>query len=269
MGDLWGTGVATGEHVDGAPIRRKDERLHYLRRPAVHLHDERLDLRLPPRLLAARPTLLFPSVHRSGSGTRCFTVHPLGNPGAQADLGGRPGTLVPTDPRGMAALLRSVREESRALGLPSTFEVTHHGPEVALPAFFAEIAVSEEGRPSDAEVSVLATAIVAAVPDPRDQVALAVGGGHYAPHFTDLVRSRRWAVGHILSRHALQELAPATARAAWAQTPGARGILYARAQDRDHPAFAGIGPALRDSEAPARDAEPARVSGRSPPTSGT
>ena len=269
VGARWGTAEPTGFHVEGAPVRQLEGGLLYVRRPGPHLHDERLDLRLPGPVRDLRPTLVFPSIHRSESKIRCFTVHPLGNPGGQADHGGRPRTLVPTDPWEMAATLRELAEEARALGLPATFEATHHGPELGLPAFFVEVALPEGTEPSDAEVSLLARAIRAAAPDPRDRVALAVGGGHYAPRFTDLARDRRWAFGHILCRHAFADLDAATARAASQATPQAEGVLYARAQDRDLPAFAGLGPALRDTEAPRRDDRPARPTSRSPPTSGT
>jgi len=265
----WGTAESTGVHVDGAAVRQLEGGLLCVRRPGPHLYDERLDLRLPGPLLDRRPTLVFPSIHRSESKIRCFTVHPLGNPGGQADHGGRPRTLVPTDPWRMTATLRGLAEEAGALGLPATFEATHHGPELGLPAFFAEVALPEGAEPSDAEVSVLAKAIRAAVPDPRDRVALAVGGGHYAPRFTDLAMDRRWAFGHILCRHAFADLDAATTRAASQATPKAEGVLYARAQDRELPAFAGLGPALRETDAPRRDDRPARPTSTSSPTSGT
>jgi len=269
VGDRWGTPSSTGEHLDGAAVRELEPRLLVVRRAGPHIHDERLDLRLPTSLAERRPTLLFPSVHRSESQQHCFTVHPLGNPGLRADLGGRPRTLVPTDPRAMTGLLRVLDESARSLGTTATFEATHHGPELAAPALFAEISVTEEVGPTREELTALAQAIRSFGPDPLDQVALAVGGGHYAPRFTDLARSRRWAFGHILSRHALDDLDPTTARAGLDATPGASGIVFARAQDRAHRAFAGLGPALRESDAPRRPDLSDRASARSLPTSGT
>jgi len=265
----WGTPPATGEHLDGVPVRQLDEDVLVVRRPGPHLHDERLDAKLSPGLLGRRPTVVFPSVHRSESGQHCFTVHPLGNPGGRADLGGRPRTLVPTDPRSMVALLRELREAAGGLGTTATFEATHHGPELGLPALFVEVAVVRGGAPTPEEVAVLADAIRSFRPDPRDRVAVAVGGGHYAPRFTDLARSRRWAFGHIFSKHALDDLEPATARAGLEGTPDASGIVFARAQDRGHRAFAGLGPALRDADAPPRTEGTARPTSTSLPTSGT
>jgi len=267
--ELWGTGAATGEHVDGAAVRRFGDGLTVVRRPVRHIQDERLDLRLPPSLRAEGRTLAFPSVHRSVSGTRCFTVHPLGNPGSDAELGGRPRTFVPTDARAMAGVLRSLREAGGRLGVPSTYEATHHGPLLTVPAFFVEIAHPDASAPRPEEVAVLADALRSGTVDPSDRVALGAGGGHYAPRFTDLAIARRWAFGHLLSRHALADLDPATARGAWDATVGAEGIVFARAQDRALPAFAGVGAELRETDAARRGeaSEPSTSAAR--PASGT
>jgi D-aminoacyl-tRNA deacylase len=252
LAERWGTLPAAEGSVDGAPLRELAPDRWVLRRPGPHIHDERLDLRLPAGLRTAPVTILFPSVHRSESGRHCLTVHPLGNPGPAAELGGRPRTLVPTDPRTMASALRGLSEGAAALGTTATFEATHHGPELGVAATFVEIAVVGEQRPTDEEVAVLERVLRSVEPEPSDRVALGVGGGHYAPRFTDLTRSRQWAFGHLLSRHALGELDPATARSALAATPDAEGIVFARAQDRGHPAFRDLGPELKESLAPPR-----------------
>jgi D-tyrosyl-tRNA(Tyr) deacylase len=267
--DRWGTLPADEGQVDGVPIRRLGPHRLVLRRPGPHIHDERLDGRLPEELRARRPTLVFPSIHRSESGQRCFTVHPLGNPGSRAELGGEPRTLVPSDPPLMAALLLALQEAGERLGTLATYEATHHGPALELPALFAEIAVREGERPPHEEVVALAQALATAEPDGEDRAVLGVGGGHYAPRFRDLCRSRRWAFGHLLSRHALADLEASTARAAWAATPGAAGILFARAQDRAHPAFQGLGPVLRETDAPVRPRAGAGPTGSTLPASGT
>lgn len=269
IGARWGPLPGTGVNVDGAEVRRLNERLLTVRRPGRHIFDERLDERLPPTLLASRPTLIFPSIHRSESGLRCFTVHPLGNPGSRAQLGGQPRTLVPTDPRAMAALLRELDEGAATVGLRATYEATHHGPELRTPALFVEVAVPGGSAPTEGEIAALDRAIRSFRPDPRDRVAVAVGGGHYAPRFGDLCRARRWAFGHIISRHALLDLDPATARAGVDATPGAEGILYARAQDRAHPVFDGLAPELRETDAPRRAPGERPPTSRSLPTSGT
>jgi D-aminoacyl-tRNA deacylase len=251
----WGTPPATGDQVDGVPIRRLDENTLELRRPGPHLYDEHLDQRLPLALRTMGPTLVFPSIHRSQQNIEGLTVHPIGNLGPRADLGGRPRTVSPTDPRSMVAVLRRLSEEGQPEGLRATFEATHHGPEIGLAGFFVEIGYGTQSEPPEAAVRLLSRALREIVPDPRDRIAFGVGGSHYAPHFTDLALRRRWAFGHIVSRHALDDLDVATARSAYDLSAGAEGILYARAQDASHSALAGLGPRLRDSDAPGREVE--------------
>ena len=248
----WGTLPAAEGHVDGTPLRRLNESMLVLRRPGLHIHDEGLDVRLPPGLRELRPTIVFPSIHRSRENIRSLTVHPLGNPGPRADMGGRPGVLVATDPPAMVAVLRRLEELSQPLGIPATYEATHHGPALELPAFFVEIGSGEHTAPAPEAVRLLAGVIPEFAASTGDRVALGVGGGHYVPHFTELAIRRRWAFGHLLSRHALETLERTTATEAYRLTPDAEGIVFSRAQDARHPALEGIAPRLRDQDAPPR-----------------
>jgi D-tyrosyl-tRNA(Tyr) deacylase len=244
-------GEATGSFLDGAPIRAIAPERWRLDRPGLGIHDERLDARLPEPFRSLRPTLLFPSIHRSERGVRCFTVHPLGNPGA-ALLGGRAGRLGVSAPRPMAALLRELALAGRDLGWPATYEATHHGPELDSPALFAEIALAQGESPPALATRALVRALERFEEDPGDRVAVGVGGGHYAPHFTDLALKRRWAFGHILSRHALAGLDGNAIRSAFERTPGAEGFLFHRAADHEAGPAKGLGPRLLDGEAPPR-----------------
>jgi len=263
VAERWGTLAASGGHVDGSPLRRLNDRMLVLRRPLLHIHDEGVDGRLPVTVREGRPTLIFPSIHRSERNVPCVTVHPLGNPGARAEVGGRPRTLVPTDPRRMTNALRLLGEGAVSFNWGATYEATHHGPAVQLPAFFIEIGYGELAAPPVEAVRLLADVIPRVEPDTLDRVALGVGGGHYAPHFTDLARHRRWAFGHLLSRHALLEVDRATVVSAYRGSDGAEGVVYARAEDARHPVMVGVGPRLRDQEAPPRE-----PTAREPPTGG-
>lgn len=249
---LWGGLPALGDHVDGVSLRRLNSRTLLLGRPGRHIHDDGFDRKLPRAVLAQRPTLLFPSIHRSQQNVPCLTVHPLGNPGPRAEVGGRPRTLVPADPRRMAGALRLLDEGAASFGMHATFEATHHGPALDLPAFFVEIGYGESPAPLPEAVQLLAQTIPEIESDPSDRVALGVGGGHYAPHFSDLVLRRRWAFGHLLSRHAIAEIDRRTAQEAYSLSGGAEGVVYVRAEDINRPQLAGIGPRLRDSDAPPR-----------------
>ncbi len=269
VAELWGTPPADEGHVDGAPIRRLAPGVGLLKRGVRHVHDEHLDLRLPAPLRAEAPTLVFPSIHRSDQSVACLTVHPLGNAGDTADVGGRPRTLVPTDPQRMAAALRGLAEGAPGAGVPATYEATHHGPELGLPAFFVEIGFGERSEPSEEAVRLLARVLPSLPVTTDDRVALGVGGGHYTPRFTELALRRRWAFGHLISRHALAGLDRATARSAFARTPGAEGILYARSEDARNPVFEGLAARLRENEAPRRGDGIGAPTGGAPPVSGT
>jgi len=249
---VWGTLPADAEHVDGVPIRRLSPSIATVRRPGHHVDDDGVDRRLPSTLTAERPTLVFPSIHRSERNIPSLTVHSLGNLGPHADVGGRPRLLCPTDPRRMVNALRLLDEGAESISTSATYEATHHGPAVELPAFFIEIGYADLPAPPSEAVSVLASVIPRISSEGRDRIALGVGGGHYAPHFTDLALHRSWAFGHLVSRHALGETDGPTVRKAYELTPGSEGIVYARAEDSRHPYLEGLGPRLRDQDAPVR-----------------
>ncbi len=252
VAERWGTPPSTGHFVEGTPIRALGPHVGMLRRPGLHIHDDHVDRLLPEPARPGGLTVVFPSVHRSESGRPCFTAHPLGNPGGAAEAGGRPRHLVPTAPREMTATLRALAEAGASIGLDATFEATHHGPILEVPAYFAEIGFGDAAGPSDAALDVLARVLLEVEEDPRDRVAVGAGGGHYVPHFTDLALRRHWAFGHLLSRHALEEGADGLVTEAQQKTAGSQGVLFARAADAADPRWARPGPRLRDSDAPRR-----------------
>jgi D-tyrosyl-tRNA(Tyr) deacylase len=254
VAERWGTPPSSGAHVDGLPIRTLSPGVEMLRRPGLHIRDDDLDRRLPSALREGGVTLVFPSVHRSESGTPCFTVHPLGNPGADAEVGGRPGVLVPTAPRSMASALRALAEAGRGIALGATYEATHHGPSLTTPAFFAEIGFGSAAGPPAEAVRALAAVLSGLAEDPSDRIAVGAGGGHYVPHFTELALRRRWAFGHLLPRHALDSATAGLLLNAVENTPGAEGVLFARAADAGDPRWVGQVPRLREGDAPKREA---------------
>lgn len=255
--ELWGALPATGVHVDGSPIRQLTVDRLALRRPGRHVEDDRLDSLLLREFRGSELTVVFPSIHRSRSGPRCFTVHPLGNPGREAGAGGTPGVLVPADARSMTGLLRDLHESSRPVDLPVSFEATHHGPTLSFPAFFAEIGGGESSdHPSAGEAKVLAESLLSFLPSEGDRNVVGVGGGHYVPHFTDLAIKRRWAFGHLLSDHALEGQTSALLERAVAATPGCEGVLFARSRDAERFKTGGAVRRLRENESPTRDPSP-------------
>ncbi|MCI4351379.1 MAG: D-aminoacyl-tRNA deacylase [Thermoplasmata archaeon] len=243
-------GPSVGALVDGTPLRALGGNGATLRRPGIHIRDDDVDQRLPPDLRTGL-TLIFPSIHRSAAGQHGLTVHPLGNPTGAAEVGGRPRRLVPTSPRLMATVLRRLAEGGERIGWSASYEATHHGPSLGTPAFFAEIGFGEAEAPPEETVELLAKALVDVVADPSDRIVIGVGGGHYAPHFTELALERRAAFGHIFARHVLEDIDDATRDEARAATPGSEGIVYARSADVTD-RWQRVAPRIRDAELPSR-----------------
>jgi D-tyrosyl-tRNA(Tyr) deacylase len=250
IAESWGTPPSVGEFVEGSALRRLSPQAELLRRRYLHVQDDRLGIALPARL--RKVPLVFPSRHRSESGIGCLTVHPLGNLGASAEVGGEAGRLVPPAPRLMADALRQAQGPAEAIGVVATFEVTHHGPLLHQPAFFVEIADSLPEADQRKAAGPLAAAIADLTEDPQDRVAVGVGGGHYAPHFTEMTLRRHWAFGHLVPRHALEGLSPDILRQLHEGDPGPEGLLFQRAADATRPEWAKWGPRWRDQDAPPR-----------------
>jgi len=243
---------STGLFLEGTAIRQWNEQVAVLHRPGFHIHDERLDAKLPQPLVREPLPMVFPSIHRSEQGIDCLTVHPLGNLGSEAEVGGSPRALTPTAPRLMTGALRQIAELAPSAGLPATFEATHHGPLLGVAAFFMEIGFGAKEYPPEPALKVLMRVLPSLEESSGDRIAMGVGGGHYAPHFTALALDRRWSFGHLISRHALGTLSEAVAREAWQRTPEAEGILFTRAEDFRLPVWEGWCRRLKDSDASRR-----------------
>ena len=241
-----GSRPSLGITVDGAPLRLLGERAATLRRATLHIEDDEVDRRLPAESRAGL-TIVFPSIHQSAAGQHALTVHPLGNPTPAAEVGGRPARLVPAAPRLMAAMLRRLADRGERIGWPASYEATHHGPYLTTPAFFAEIGFGDSTRPPAETVELLTDSLRDLAGDPLDRIVLGLGGGHYAPHFTELALERRVAFAHVFSRHVLAELETSTLVAARDETAGVEGIVYARAADAE-PKWLSVAPRIRDSE---------------------
>jgi D-tyrosyl-tRNA(Tyr) deacylase len=247
VGELWGTPPAAHHHVAGAAVRQLSPDIFVLRRPGFHIEDRALSTELPPSLRDGQVPLVFPSIHQSESGRPALTVHPIGNFGASAEYGGEPSRLVPTAPKLMTQALRRLFEVPHPEEYAVSFEATHHGPYVPVPAFFIEIGTGSGAAPPRPLARELADLLTSLDEDSRDVVAVGLGGGHYAPHFTDLARDRRVAFGHLISRHAAQGLSPALAQEAWRLSPEARGVVYHRAEDERTFQALGVGPTLSNA----------------------
>ncbi len=102
----------------------------------------------------------------------------------------------------MTSLLRELKRQATGLQFEVTYEVTHHGPYLETPTLFIEIGSSEATWDDRDAARAIARSLVGVqvMECPR---AIGIGGGHYAPRFTEVSLTKRISFGHMLPNHAL------------------------------------------------------------------
>lgn len=151
-----------------------------------------------------RPDIvIFPSVHSAKSGMPALTVHPIGNY-HEALYGGEAGKLAPTCPSVLSDMLRSIKRNCNIPEYNICFEATHHGPYLKTPAVFLEIGSDEScwGRKDAAEIQCQVLSDVRETNDYPNVIG--IGGGHYAPRFTELALSCKVNFGHMLPNYQME-----------------------------------------------------------------
>ena len=143
------------------------------------------------------------SRHSSSSGKPTLTVHPIGNYKGN-DMGGRAETLVRAAPHIMTGALRRIAQLNRDEAYSVSFEVTHHGPFVSVPTMYIEIGSDESHWGDETAAGVLVDSLMSAEENDYP-VVVGIGGGHYAPRFTDLVLSSKVDMGHMIPNYQLQD----------------------------------------------------------------
>lgn len=195
--DAW---RSIGDHR-GQPVLKCGEMV-MVTIPQLHIYAEDLDLDLVEELDLEPDVAIFLSRHRAASGIPTLTVHPIGNHGS-ADFGGRERTLVPASPHLMSSMLRLLSREAADLEYRVSFEVTHHGPHLNIPSIFIEIG-SDESMWGDRDAAAAIARTVQRAEEEVNPVAIGIGGGHYAPRFTEMVMTRRISFGHMVPNYALK-----------------------------------------------------------------
>jgi len=150
---------------------------------------------------------IFLSRHRSKTGEPTLTTHPIGNYG-EAQFGGKTKTLSKSSPKLMTHLLRILRKNAEQAKLyhKVCFEVTHHGPYMKIPTLFVEIGSNEEEWEKFEPAKIIAKSVLELLElyhyeeDFTEDipVLIGIGGGHYAPRFTDIVFEKKVAFGHMI-----------------------------------------------------------------------
>ncbi|MBU4190231.1 MAG: D-aminoacyl-tRNA deacylase [Candidatus Thermoplasmatota archaeon] len=149
--------------------------------------------------------VIFASKHKSESGMKTLSVHPIGNYD-KADFGGREKTLVNTSPHLMTTALRTMKEKNKT-DYHVCFEVTHHGPYLSTPAFFIEIGSDEKSWNDKNAGKTVAETIIETIKKPEKYpVLIGVGGGHYAPRFTDMALKKKVSFAHMLPKYQIENI---------------------------------------------------------------
>ncbi len=150
---------------------------------------------------------VFITRHRSKTGKPTLTTHPIGNFG-KAEFGGKNRTVSPSSPRLMTELLQLIKKNSEEAKTyhDICFEVTHHGPYMSIPTLFTEVGSNQEEWEKQPPADIIAKSLLDLFENyfyeedlPNDiPVFLGIGGGHYAPRFTDIVFEKKAAFGHMI-----------------------------------------------------------------------
>jgi D-aminoacyl-tRNA deacylase len=149
--------------------------------------------------------LIFLSRHSSASGTPTLSVHTPGNLG-EARFGGIPRrvSVSPASAMKIALMEMERRREKMELNYKVSYEATHHGPSLDVPAMFVEVGSSpEQWRDKRAAEAVAHAAMAGASKQSRYPAALGLGGPHYNAKFTRIAFTKETAFGHMIPKYAI------------------------------------------------------------------
>ncbi len=193
-----------------------------------HIFHDNVDKEISQALGENPEVIIYASRHRSESGKRSLTVHPIGNYG-KAEFGGNERTLVPSSPHLMTEAMRLLRKKAADLEFSVSFEATHHGPYLETPTFFIEIGSDEIAwRNTEAAKAIAETIMEIQTKD--YPVGIGVGGGHYSPRMTDVARERKISFGHMVPSYALPNLDSEMANLVVSATSGVEKVYFHRKQ---------------------------------------
>jgi D-aminoacyl-tRNA deacylase len=149
--------------------------------------------------------IIFVSRHSGVAGIPTLSVHTPGNLTKEAKFGGNPQriSISPAGAMKNALLEMAQLKNEKSLDYEVSYECTHHGPSLDVPAMFAELGSSEKQWKDLKAAEVVAHATMAAVKGKAsDSAVLGVGGPHYNKKFTEIALSSSKAFGHMIPKYA-------------------------------------------------------------------
>ena len=151
--------------------------------------------------------VLFISRHSSVSGTPTLSVHTPGNLGG-AELGGFARKVSVSPANAMRAVLKAMvcLKEEMQLKYVVSYECTHHGPSINVPAMFAELGSSPKQWNDLKAAEAVAHAAMKAISkfgESPAKAVLGIGGPHYSDKFTRIALESEIAFSHIIPKYAV------------------------------------------------------------------
>jgi D-aminoacyl-tRNA deacylase len=173
----------------------------------VTLNEESVYAQNLPDFFGKLELVLFISRHSSVSGTPTLSVHTPGNLG-EAELGGLTRRVSVSPANAMRAALKAMVQfkDEMQLKYEVSYECTHHGPSLNVPAMFAELGSSPKQWNDLKAAEAVAHAAMKAISkfgESPARAVLGIGGPHYSDKFTRIALESEIAFGHIIPKYAV------------------------------------------------------------------
>lgn len=161
--------------------------------------------------------LIFASKHRSGSDTKSFAVHSIGNWGSVKG-GGKSEWLCLSSALLQLSIFKQLLKNGKN-DFEKTMEATHHGPYTEKPSVFVEVGSTEKEWKDKTNGSIIAKCIMEGIlAQEKTTVAIGIGGPHYCNNFNKLSERKNIAFSHIYPKYLLEQLTPALVQQAIQKT---------------------------------------------------
>ncbi len=170
--------------------------------PDLHIYHEDIDREVEKFGVKVDEVIVM-SKHSAKSGRPALTAHPIGN-FHENQYGGKENTVVKAAPALMTDALRRIIATNDMPDTQTCFEATHHGPWLDKPTFYIEVGSEQTHWENKHAAEILAHVIDELDPHDEYPCAVGMGGGHYAPRFTEVAQKYKVNFGHILPNYHLE-----------------------------------------------------------------
>jgi D-aminoacyl-tRNA deacylase len=173
----------------------------------IMLNEEALNAQYLPDSFTHLSLIVFISRHSSTSGMPTLSVHTPGNLG-EAKLGGLPKQVSISPATAMRDALKALMlfKEGMKLDYEVSYECTHHGPSLNVPAMFVELGSSPKQWRDSKAAEAVAHATMSAIGKfgvSEKTAVLGIGGTHYNQWFTRMAVDGEAVFGHMIPKYAV------------------------------------------------------------------